>query len=143
MKPKMKKILIDLLGYTIIIGFFLLVISILATFAGAALTFLGVYYTSYVFLIVFFAVILAVCYPINYLANLLPRMLILKGYAGIKRARLIYVTIDTLSIYAVMRIVDLIMSTVTTNYIGALMLAFIFAILSRDKNKDLLYVTKV
>ena len=135
MNVKLKKTLIDLLGYAVIIGFVLGIIAIIAMFAGVVMKFFGFSYNSVGSIILFFGIVAGVGFPLEIMCNSFPSALVSMNVISRKNGRILFVGIDSLCTFVVMYCVDYFMSSVSASVIAMIVASLLLAILSIDKEK--------
>ena len=134
---KDNKIIKDILGWGIIIIVILIIVSVIAIFAGAILHFFGFRYDSVWDIIIFFLISTIISLPINFIAEGLPKALLKLKKVNLYCARIIFVLLDTIATAIGMTIVDYCMPNVSATDSSILVIAFILAILSiKDIKKD-------
>ena len=134
---KDNKISKDILGWGIIIIVILIIVSVIAIFAGAIMHFFGFRYDSVWDIIIFFLISTIISLPINFIAEGLPKPLLKLKKVNLYCARIIFVLLDTIATAIGMTIVDYCMPNVSATDSSILVIAFILAILSiKDIKKD-------
>ena len=134
---KDNKIIKDILGWGIIIIVILIIVSVIAIFAGAIMHFFGFRYDSVWDIIIFFLISTIISLPINFIAEGLPKALLKLKKVNLYSARIIFVLLDTIATAIGMTIVDYCMPNVSATDSSILVIAFILAILSiKDIKKD-------
>lgn len=134
---KDNKIIKDILGWGIIIIVILIIVSVIAIFAGAIMQFFGFRYNSVWDIILFFLISTIISLPINFIAEGLPKALLKLKKVNLYCARIIFVLLDTIATAIGMTIVDYCMPNVSATDSSILVIAFILAILSiKDIKKD-------
>ena len=134
---KDNKIIKDILGWGIIIIVILIIVSVIAIFAGAIMHFFGFRYDSVWDIIIFFLISTIISLPINFIAEGLPKALLKLKKLNLYSARIIFVLLDTIATAIGMTIVDYCMPNVSATDSSILVIAFILAILSiKDIKKD-------
>ena len=134
---KDNKIIKDILGWGIIIIVILIIVSVIAIFAGAIMHFFGFRYDSVWDIILFFLISTIISLPINFIAEGLPKALLKLKKVNLYCARIIFVLLDTIATAIGMTIVDYCMTNVSATDSSILVIAFILAILSiKDIKKD-------
>ena len=134
---KDNKIIKDILGWGIIIIVILIIVSVIAIFAGAIMHFFGFRYDSVWDIIIFFLISTIIYLPINFIAEGLPKALLKLKKVNLYCARIIFVLLDTIATAIGMTIVDYCMPNVSATDSSILVIAFILAILSiKDIKKD-------
>ena len=134
---KDNKIIKDILGWGIIIIVILIIVSVIAIFAGAIMHFFGFRYDSVWDIIIFFLLSTIISLPINFIAEGLPKALLKLKKVNLYCARIIFVLLDTIATAIGMTIVDYCMPNVSATDSSILVIAFILAILSiKDIKKD-------
>ncbi len=134
---KDNKIIKDILGWGIIIIVILIIVSVIAIFAGAIMHFFGFRYDSVWDIIIFFLISTIISLPINFIAEGSPKALLKLKKVNLYCARIIFVLLDTIATAIGMTIVDYCMPNVSATDSSILVIAFILAILSiKDIKKD-------
>ena len=134
---KDNKIIKDILGWGIIIIVILIIVSVIAIFAGGIMHFFGFRYDSVWDIIIFFLISTIISLPINFIAEGLPKALLKLKKVNLYCARIIFVLLDTIATAIGMTIVDYCMPNVSATDSSILVIAFILAILSiKDIKKD-------
>ncbi len=134
---KDNKIIKDILGWGIIVIVILIIVSVIAIFAGAIMQFFGFRYNSVWDIILFFLISTIISLPINFIAEGLPKALLKLKKVNLYCARIIFVLLDTIATAIGMTIVDYCMPNVSATDSSILVIAFILAILSiKDIKKD-------
>ena len=134
---KDNKIIKDILGWGIIVIVILIIVSVIAIFAGAIMQFFGFRYNSVWDIILFFLISTIISLPINFIAEGLPKALLKLKKVNLYCARIIFVLLDTIATAIGMTIVDYCMPNVSATDSSILVIAFILAILSiKDIIKD-------
>lgn len=138
---KNNKLIKDILGWGLIIIVILIIVSVIAIFAGAIMQFFGFRYNSICDIILFFLISTIISLPINFIAEGLPKALLKLKKLNLYSARIIFVLLDTIATAIGMTIVDQCMPNVSATDISILVISFILAILSIkdiNENKDVL-----
>ena len=133
---KDNKIIKDILGWGIIIIVILIIVSVIAIFAGAIMHFFGFRYDSVWDIIIFFLISTIISLPINFIAEGLPKALLKLKKVNLYCARIIFVLLDTIATAIGMTIVDHCMPNVSATDSSILVIAFILAILSIKDIKE-------
>ena len=133
---KDNKIIKDILGWGIIIIVILIIVSVIAIFAGAIMHFFGFRYDSVWDIIIFFLISTIISLPINFIAEGLPKALLKLKKVNLYCARIIFVLLDTIATAIGMTIVDYCMPNVSATDSSILVIAFILAILSIKDIKE-------
>ena len=133
---KDNKIIKDILGWGIIIIVILIIVSVIAIFAGAIMHFFGFRYDSVWDIIIFFLISTIISLPINFIAEGLPKALLKLKKVNLYCARIIFVLLDTIATAIGMTIVDHYMPNVSATDSSILVIAFILAILSIKDIKE-------
>ena len=110
---KDNKIIKDILGWGIIIIVILIIVSVIAIFAGAIMHFFGFRYDSVWDIIIFFLISTIISLPINFIAEGLPKALLKLKKVNLYCARIIFVLLDTIATAIGMTIVDYCMPNVS------------------------------
>mgnify|MGYP005763334071 FL=1 len=133
---KDNKIIKDILGWGIIVIVILIIVSVIAIFAGAIMQFFGFRYNSVWDIILFFLISTIISLPINFIAEGLPKALLKLKKLNLYSARIIFVLLDTIATAIGMTIVDHYMPNVSATDSSILVIAFILAILSIKDIKE-------
>ena len=119
---KNNKLIKDILGWGLIIIVILIIVSVIAIFAGAIMQFFGFRYNSVWDIILFFLISTIISLPINFIAEGLPKALLKLKKLNLYSARIIFVLLD--------------MPNVSATDISILAISFILAILSIKDIKE-------
>ena len=134
---KDNKVIKNILGWGITVIVILIIVSVIAIFAGAIMQFFGFRYNSVWDIILFFLISTIISLPINFIAEGLPKALLKLKKVNLYCARIIFVLLDTIATAIGMTIVDYCMPNVSATDSSILVIAFILAILSiKDIKKD-------
>ena len=133
---KNNKLIKDILGWGLIIIVILIIVSVIAIFAGAIMQFFGFRYNSVWDIILFFLISTIISLPINFIAEGLPKALLKLKKVNLYCARIIFVLLDTIATAIGMTIVDHYMPNVSATDSSILVIAFILAILSIKDIKE-------
>ena len=133
---KDNKIIKDILGWGIIVIVILIIVSVIAIFAGAIMQFFGFRYNSVCDIILFFLISTIISLPINFIAEGLPKALLKLKKLNLYSARIIFGLLDTIATAIGMTIVDHYMPNVSATDSSILVIAFILAILSIKDIKE-------
>ncbi len=133
---KDNKIIKDILGWGIIVIVILIIVSVIAIFAGAIMQFFGFRYNSVWDIILFFLISTIISLPINFIAEGLPKALLKLKKLNLYSARIIFGLLDTIATAIGMTIVDHYMPNVSATDSSILVIAFILAILSIKDIKE-------
>ena len=133
---KLKKILEPSIGYGIVFIVLIAVISVIAILGGGIMRLFGFEYTSVKSIIIFFTIVTIVGFPIETLALSFPKALLSLDKITIKLAKILFVTLDTLSTMLTMSLIDYFMGSVSASDISIFVISFIIALLSmKDLNE--------
>lgn len=133
---KLKKILEPIIGYGIVFIVLIAVISVIAILGGGIMRLFGFEYTSVKSIIIFFTIVTIVGFPIETLALSFPKALLSLDKITIKLAKILFVTLDTLSTMLTMSLIDYFMGSVSASDISIFVISFIIALLSmKDLNE--------
>lgn len=119
------KIVIFLLCGTLLI----IVLSIIALLSGAVMKILGFEYYSIGSIILFFIIATFLSYPLNLLAEALPKALLSLDRLSLQTAKLLYIVLDTFVTFWGLKITDYYMQSVSAKDISILVISLIFALL--------------
>ena len=133
---KNNKLIKDILGWGIIVIVILIIVSVIAIFAGAIMQFFGFRYNSVLDIILFFLISTIISLPINFIAEGLPKALLKLKKLNLYGARILFILLDTVATAIGMTIVDQFMPNVSATDSSILVIAFILAILSVKDIKE-------
>ena len=133
---KENKLIKDILGWGIIVIVILIIVSVIAIFAGVIMHFFGFRYNSVWDIIIFFLISTIISLPINFIAEGLPKALLKLKKLNLYSARIIFVLLDTIATAIGMTIVDHCMPNVSATDTSIFVIAFILAILSIKDIKE-------
>lgn len=128
------KIVVFIIGAILILA----VLSILAIFSGAIMRLLGFKYESIGGFILYFIISSVVSYPMNLIADALPKALLNLDRITREIAVCMYMLLDTITTYCGFYIIDYFMPSVSANTISLIVLALVFALfgISDVKKKE-------
>lgn len=129
MWKKLKKMSTPFLGYLIIGGCILAVITILALFGGVFMHLFGFQYESVSSLILFFVLVSILSLPLESLANFLTNNLISLGIAK-ESYGFVYVFFDVTSCFIAMLIVDYFMESIVSTKSSILLFALTLSLIT-------------
>lgn len=129
-KNKIFKIVEPILGYGLVAVVVLAVISVIAIFGGTIMRLFGFEYKSVGSIILFFAIMAFVGFPVDTFVTALPKVLLSLEKMTVKSAKILYIILDTLATAIIMIIVDYFMDSVSVTDRSVLIIAFVMAILS-------------
>lgn len=92
----------------------------------------GFEYTSVKSIIIFFAIVAIVGFPIEILALSFPKVLLSPDKITIKLAKVLFVILDTISTMFTMALVDYFMESVSASDMSIFMISFIMALSSME-----------
>lgn len=118
------KVIVFIIGVILI----LTVLSVLAIFSGAVMSFLGFEYQSAVYFVLYFIIASIVSCPMNLVAGALPKALLNIHKITRKFAIFLYVLLDMFTTFCGFYIVDYFMPFVSGNTISLLVLALVFSL---------------
>ena len=130
MKKKFSQLIASAVAYFIIAAIILGVIAVIALLSGSVMRIFGFEYESVGDIILFFIITMIVGFPLELLAEGLPRALVSLGRAGKNDATIFYVILDTLSTAAAMAITDYFMESVTARDLSILVISLLFSLTS-------------
>ena len=133
---KNNKLIKDILGWGLIIIVILIIVSVIAIFAGAIMQFFGFRYNSVWDIILFFLISTIISLPINFIAEGLPKALLKLKKLNLYSARIIFVLLDTIATAIGRTIVNQCVPKVSATDISILAISFILAILSIKDIKE-------
>lgn len=122
------KFLGPLLGYGIIAGTLLAVVSILALIGGAVMRVLGFTYRSIGSFLLFFLLFLLLDLPFDLAAGALPKALCSMGRLSALQARVLHFVLDLLFSVLAMRAADALMASVSATPLSILAVSLLFAL---------------
>lgn len=130
MKKKFSQLIASAVAYFIIAAIILGVIAVIALLSGSVMRIFGFEYESVGDIILFFIITMIVGFPLELLAEGLPRALVSLGRAGKNDATIFYVILDTLCTAASMAIADQFMDSVTARDLSILVISLLFSLTS-------------
>lgn len=130
MKHKLKKLVEPMIGYGIVAIILIAIISGIAILGGGIMRLFGFEYTSVKSIILFFAIVAIVGFPIETLALALPKALLSLEKITIRVAVGLFVILDTISTMFTMAIVDYFMESVSASDLSIFVISFIMALSS-------------
>ncbi|MGL6056733.1 MAG: YrvL family regulatory protein [Culicoidibacterales bacterium] len=129
---KLKKIIEPTIGYGLVAVVLIAVISVVSIFGGGIMKLFGFEYTSIKSIIIFFTIVIIVGFPIEILASAVPKALLSLDKITLKFAKILFVTLDTLSTMFTLAVVDYFMGSVSASDIAIFAFSFITALLSMN-----------
>lgn len=130
MKKKFSQLIASAVAYFIIAAIILGVIAVIALLSGSVMRIFGFEYESVWHIILFFIITMIVGFPLELLAEGLPRALVSLGRARKNDATIFYVILDTLCTAVAMAITDYFMDSVTARDLSILVIAILFSLTS-------------
>lgn len=127
---KLKSILMSIIGYGITVLALILIISVLSILGGGIMKLFGFEYSSIGNIILFFIIVALIGFPIETFALALPRALLSLDKVTLEQAKVLFVTLDTVSTMITMYIVDYFMVGISASDIALFIIAFIMAVTS-------------
>ncbi|MGL5296032.1 MAG: YrvL family regulatory protein [Culicoidibacterales bacterium] len=127
---KLKKIIEPIIGYGLVSFVLIVVISVIAILGGGIMKLFGFEYTSIKSIIIFFIIVAIVGFPIEIFASAFPKALLSLDKITLKFAKILFVTLDTLSTMFTLALVDYFMGSVSASDISIFAISFIIALLS-------------
>ncbi|AZV57636.1 YrvL family regulatory protein [Clostridium sp. AWRP] len=134
MIKKLKKLLKLIIGYGIVAIILIASISVVSIFGGGIMQLFGFKYYSIRSIILFFAIVAVVGFPIEIFALWLPKILLSLDKITMKLAKILFVILDTISTMLTMTLVDYFMRSVSASDTAILVISFLMAVSS---TKDL------
>ncbi|MGL5244246.1 MAG: YrvL family regulatory protein, partial [Sarcina sp.] len=113
---------------------FIIISSILAIFGGALMSLFGFKYNSVSHIILYFIICSVVGFPVEILTKAFPKALTSLGKITTKIEKILFIVLDTIGTGIVMATVDYFMNSVSATDLSILIISFIMAIISLDKN---------
>ncbi|MGL5383441.1 MAG: YrvL family regulatory protein [Culicoidibacterales bacterium] len=129
---KLKKIIEPTIGYGLVAVVLIAVISVVSILGGGIMKLFGFEYTSIKSIIIFFTIVIIVGFPIEILASAVPKALLSLDKITLKFAKILFVTLDTLSTMFTLAVVDYFMGSVSASDIAIFAFSFITALLSMN-----------
>lgn len=125
----MKRLIVPFLGYLVIGGLILGVVSIIAMFGGVYMHLFGFQYESVGTLILFFILVSIISLPLESLAIYLTQFMIRLGLAQ-KNYGLVYIFFDVSSCFIAMQIVDYFMPSIVSTRLSILLFALTLSLIT-------------
>ncbi|WMI81018.1 YrvL family regulatory protein [Anaerotignum sp. MB30-C6] len=125
----MKRLIVPFLGYLVIGGLILGVVSIIAMFGGVYMHLFGFQYESVGTLILFFILVSIISLPLESLAIFLTQFMIRLGLAQ-KNYGLVYIFFDVSSCFIAMQIVDYFMPSIVSTRLSILLFALTLSLIT-------------
>lgn len=126
---KMKRLLTPFLGYLVILGCVLAIITVLALFGGVYMHLFGFQYESVASLVIYFIIISIISIPLESFANFLTEAMIHIGIVK-KRYSLFYIFIDVCSCFIVMQTVDYLMPSIVSTKLSFILFALTMSLIT-------------
>lgn len=130
MRKKARKIIEPMIGYGIVVIILLAIISGIAILGGGIMRLFGFEYTSVKSIILFFAIVAIVGFPIETLVLALPKALLSLDKITIKVGQALFVILDTMSTMFTMAFVDYYMGSVSASELSIFVVSVIIALSS-------------
>ena len=108
----------------------MVIISIIAVLGVGIMQVFGFEYTSVKSIIIFFAIVAIVGFPIEILTLSFPKVLLSLDKITIKLAKVLFVILDTISTMFTMALVDYFMESVSASDMSIFIISFMMALLS-------------
>lgn len=134
MKGNLRKIIEPILGYGAVTLFILAIISLIAILGVGLMRLFGFEYNSVGSVILYFIIVVVVGFPIDTLTKVFPKVLASFYKINKKTEKMIFILLDTIGTAIVMSVVDYFMDSVYVSDLTILIVSFIIAILSLDKD---------
>lgn len=133
MLEKIKNTLGNFVGFLIMIGIIVAIISLVAVFGGALMTMFGFTYQSVGSIILFFAVSGILAFPIELFVKAIPKVL----FSHFKKinafeAKVIFVVLDTTLSMIMLSLVDYYMKNVSATSVSLFVVSLAMALLSMN-----------
>ena len=140
MLEKIKNIIGKSIGFLIIVGIIVGIVSVIAIFGGALMKLFGFTYQSVGSIILFFAVSGILVFPIELFVKAIPKVLFshFKKINGLE-AKIMFVVLDTLLSMVMFSIVDYFMKSVSATPISLFIVSLVMSLLCMNdviENKD-------
>lgn len=133
MKEKFKKIIEPIFGFGLAAIIITAIISVIAIFGGAIMKLFGFKYNSIGSIILYFIVVTIVGFPVDIILQVFSKVLISIGQLNKNTGKILFVVLDTIGTCIVMAIVDYFMKSVSATDLAILVVSFIIAIFSIDR----------
>ncbi|GAA0682573.1 YrvL family regulatory protein [Clostridium cadaveris] len=133
MKEKFKKIIEPIFGFGLAAIIITAIISVIAIFGGAIMKLFGFKYNSIGSIILYFIVVTIVGFPVDIILRVFSKVLISIGQLNKNTGKILFVVLDTMGTCIVMAIVDYFMKSVSATDLAILVISFIIAIFSIDR----------
>ncbi|MDU4952640.1 MAG: YrvL family regulatory protein [Clostridium sp.] len=133
MKEKFKKIIEPIFGFGLAAIIITAIISVIAIFGGAIMKLFGFKYNSIGSIILYFIVVTIVGFPVDIILRVFSKVLISIGQLNKNTGKILFVVLDTMGTCIVMAIVDYFMKSVSATDLAILVISFISAIFSIDR----------
>lgn len=133
MKEKFKKIIEPIFGFGLAAIIITAIISVIAIFGGAIMKLFGFKYNSIGSIILYFIVVTIVGFPVDIILRVFSKVLISIGQLYKNTGKILFVVLDTMGTCIVMAIVDYFMKSVSATDLAILVISFIIAIFSIDR----------
>jgi len=133
MLKRIKNTLGNFVGFLIMIGIIVAIISLVAVFGGALMTMFGFTYQSVGSIILFFAVSGILAFPIELFVKAIPKVL----FSHFKKinafeAKVIFVVLDTTLSMIMLSLVDYYMKNVSATSVSLFVVSLVMALLSMN-----------
>lgn len=133
MKEKFKKIIEPIFGFGLAAIIITAIISVIAIFGGAVMKLFGFKYNSIGSIILYFIVVTIVGFPVDIILRVFSKVLISIGQLNKNTGKILFIVLDTMGTCIVMAIVDYFMKSVSATDLAILVVSFIIAIFSIDR----------
>ena len=140
MLEKIKNIIGKSIGFLIIVGIIVAIVSVIAIFGGALMKLFGFTYQSVGSIILFFVVSGILVFPIELFVKAIPKVLFshFKKINAIE-AKLLFVVLDTILSMVMFSMVDYFMESVSATHISLFIVSFVMSLLCMNdviENED-------
>ena len=108
---------------------------VLSLLGGTLMTLFGMEYDSIGSLILYFVIIAIIGFPLDSLSQALPIVLVKMGKIEKPIGRIMFITLDTLSSFFVMTLIDYSMDSINATRLSILIISFIMALFSLNRDK--------
>ena len=137
---KIKNIIGKSIGFLIIVGIIVAIVSVIAIFGGALMKLFGFTYQSVGSIILFFVISGILAFPIELFVKAIPKVLFLH-FKKINEleAKIMFVVLDTLLSMVMFSTVDYFMKSVSATPISLFIVSFVMSLLCMNdaiENKD-------
>ena len=132
---KIKNALGKFVGFIIIVGIIVAIISIIAIFGGALMKVFGFTYQSVGSIVLFFAISGVLAFPIELFVKAIPKVLFSRfKKINAVEAKVMFVILDTLLSMVMFSLVDHFMKSVSATNLAVIVVSFLFALYSVNED---------